>query len=468
MRQGEDTIVAVATPPGVGAIGIVRLTGPDAISIAERVFRRSHGQDDDLANVASHTVNHGYIADPESDEPIDEVLLLVMRGPHSYTGEDVVECHGHGGPVPLSAVLRALLQMGARPAEPGEFTRRAFLNGRLDLSQAEAVADLIDSRSQKGAQLALDQLAGRLGAVIRGLRHQLLDMMAHLEVVLDYPEMAIEPEARERFREQLVSIRDELDALIRSASTGKPFRDGVRTVILGQPNVGKSSLLNAMLGRDRAIVTEIPGTTRDVLEESVVVNGLPLVLTDTAGLRSSEDEVERIGVDRATAAAQQADLILFVLDDTQPLSEEEVRLARELAEQQGVILVVNKIDLGVGAIEEKMLREYLPFAPIVRVSAKTRSGLETLDEAVSSRILGDSRYQMGGEGVIITNARHEQALRRAREALDEGMTALDGDMPADMVSIDLRETLEALGQITGDTVTEDLLDRIFSTFCLGK
>ncbi|MFO8061197.1 MAG: tRNA uridine-5-carboxymethylaminomethyl(34) synthesis GTPase MnmE [Bacillota bacterium] len=466
-----DTIAAVATPPGIGGIAVVRVSGPGALCAAEKVFRRGGKRVINLADTPSHTAHYGHVVDPEDGSRADEVLLLLMKAPRSFTGEDVVEFHCHGGPVPVGAVLRAVLAAGARTAEAGEFTRRAFLNGRLDLTQAEAVADIIAARSRVGARLALRQLEGELGERIGHLRSSLIDLMAHLEVVLDYPEMDIEEKSRADTCRQLREVGNEIARLLETASAGRSYREGVRTVILGRPNVGKSSLLNALLQRERAIVTELPGTTRDVLEETLVVRGVPLLLTDTAGVRQGSDRAEEMGVRRAQEAARGAELILAMFDDSIEPTEDDRRVADQLNAIEGarIIAVVNKIDLRVGAVSDASITELVGVKiPVVRLSARTREGLDDLEAAIFELVVGEDGPGADWEGVVIGNARHEEALRRARGALEDAAVGLEGGLPADLVSIDLRECLEALGAITGEAAGEDLLDRIFSKFCVGK
>ena len=466
-----DTIAAVATPPGVGGIAIVRISGPDALRVAGRVFSSPDKSAAPVQELPSHTVHYGHVVHPKEGSRADEALLLLMKAPRSFTGEDVVELHCHGGPVPVGSVLRAVLAAGSRLAEAGEFTRRAFLNGRLDLTQAEAVADVIAARSRAGAQLALRQLEGQLGDRIRHLRSALLDLMAHLEVVLDYPELDIEEADVQDACTQLHRMQDKISGLLETAAAGRPFREGVRTVILGRPNVGKSSLLNALLQRERAIVTELPGTTRDVLEETVVVRGIPLVLTDTAGVRQGSDRAEQLGVLRAREAARGAELICVVFDDSEDFTEDDCRVIEELnsLDEPRIIAVVNKIDLLVGAIRDSRLRERVgQEVPVARISARTREGLEELEVMIFEAVVGEGGPAADSEGVVVSSARHEEALRRAQEAIVDALSGLKSQMPVDLVSIDLRECLEALGAITGEAAGEDLLDRIFSKFCVGK
>ncbi len=475
MTPGDaDTIAAVATPPGIGGIAVVRVSGIEALGVASEIFHRSSGRQVDVGSLPSHTVHHGQVVNPVDGTPADEVLMLVMKAPRSYTGEDVVEFDCHGGPVPVEAVVHAVLHAGARMAGPGEFTKRAFLNGKMDLSQAEAVADVISARSRAGARLALQQLEGQLGRRIRDLRGDLLDLMAHLEVVLDYPEMDIEEADRSEARRELAGMRQEMEELILSARRARPYREGVRTVIVGRPNVGKSSLLNGLLQRDRAIVTDTPGTTRDVLEETVVVQGIPLVLVDTAGLREGRDRVEEMGVERARRAAGEAELMLLVFDDGEPLNADDMEVIETAVGAQkrgeiGIVAVLNKIDLAARSVDEDEISARLgENAEIIRTSALTREGLDGLEDAVARQVACAAGGSVDEENAIAASARHEQALRSAATALDDARSALASGVPVDLVGIDLRECARELGTITGESAAEGLLDRIFSQFCVGK
>ncbi len=465
IHQHEDTIAAVASPPGRGGVAVIRVSGPRALAMLRRIFRSPAIPG---GEVPARRVLLGRVVEPETDRPVDEVLCFYMPAPRSYTGEDVVEFHCHGGPVPVEGVLGALIAAGARPAEPGEFTRRAFINGRMDLSQAEAVADLIAARSRVAAEFALDQLGGRLGRAVRSMRGRIIELMASIEVVLDYPELDIDDRDLREIADEGRSLSGELRRLLESAAAGRPVREGVRTAILGRPNVGKSSLLNALLGRDRAIVTAIPGTTRDTVEEELVVQGIPLVLIDTAGIRQSDDDVERIGVERARAAGERAELVLLVLDDSQGITPEDRDLLRGIRGFSSPVVVINKTDVGADRLPDRMVGEFLPGVPVVRISALTGAGIPELEAAIAERITGGHTPDAGEEGLILTNARHEEAVRAALHSLGAFRDALEAGLPVDVASIDLRETAEHLGRITGETVTEDLLDSIFANYCIGK
>ncbi len=421
----------------------------------------------------SHRAYYGFAIDQEGQKA-DEVILLPMKGPRSYTGEDVVEISCHGGPVPVQVILSSVLAAGATMAEPGEFTRRAFLNGRMDLSQAEAVADIIESHSRAGARLALRHLEGELGEQISQLRQEILEVMAGIEVVLDYPEMEIEQTQRGDMIEQLQAMKAIIGQLVDTATFGRPFREGVRTVILGRPNVGKSSLMNALLRRERAIVTDIPGTTRDVVSETIVVGGVPLIVMDTAGIRTDADRIEQLGVERARRAAADADLILLVFDDSEPLQPADEEICRMLTANgpdASVVVVINKIDLRCSEIDEEYVLRLTGNCDgsrrLVRVSAKTREGVDRLAKVVAEVVL-HGRLPVAGESIVVTNARHEEILGQSLESLSDAVDGLKEGIPADLVNIDLRRALEQLGRITGETATEDLLDRIFADFCVGK
>ncbi|MGA7731872.1 MAG: tRNA uridine-5-carboxymethylaminomethyl(34) synthesis GTPase MnmE [Chloroflexia bacterium] len=463
-----DTIAAIATPPGEGGIGTVRLSGPGAGGILGRIFVPASGKALDVERVESHKLMYGMVCDPRTRERVDEALAVLMRAPHSYTAEDVVELDCHGGVVPLQSVLSLCLREGARPAEPGEFTLRAFLNGRIDLAQAEAVVDVVRARTGEGLRLAVEQLGGGLSARVKGVRAKLLHALAHLEATIDFPEDDVPP------ADVSPDLRDALDdmrALIASATTGIVLRQGVRTAIVVRPNVGKSSLLNALLRTERAIVTEIPGTTRDTLEEVANVRGVPLVLTDTAGLRSEEDTddpIERIGMDRTRRALQEADLALLVLDGSEQLTGEDVSLVEEIKaiSPPAWLAVVNKSDLP-QKLNRRTLHEVLGKARVVEASAVTRGGTDALEERLASMVLSGKAVPRAGEAVV-TSVRHRDALQRAHELVESALDAAQEGAPSALLAVDLHGALNALGEITGETVGEDLLDEIFRNFCIGK
>ncbi len=458
--SAADTIAAIATALGEASIAVIRVSGPEAVERVAPLFRSKT----DLRRAPSHTVHYGWICDPETGERIDEVLVTVMRAPRSYTAEDVVEISTHGGIVAVQAVLRAVLKQGVRLAEPGEFTKRAFLNGRIDLAQAEAVIDLIRSRSEKAFRVARRQAEGALSARIRELRRRLVELLAHVEVNIDYPEHDVPQVTAELVAGVCSEALREVNELLRRAAEGKILREGIVTAIVGRPNAGKSSLLNALARENRAIVTDIPGTTRDIVEETVTLGGIPLRLLDTAGIRETADVVERIGVERSRHALREADLILLVIPHDEPLHEEDRRLLAELAERPAIV-VVNKVDLP-GRLEADELARLAGDRPVVRVSAKEETGLEHLEQAVRELFFGGAIETE--DLTYVSNARHIALLERAAASLRDAVAAAEAGMPVDLLQIDIAAAWEALGEIVGEAVGESLIDQIFSQFCLGK
>jgi tRNA modification GTPase len=455
----EDTIAAIATPPGEGGVAIVRISGIDAEAIAGRIFVRAQNNP---ARLNSHKLYHGRIRDPQNQRALDEVLLTVMRGPRSYTGEDVVEIHCHGGALVVRHVLGLVLRQGARQAEAGEFTKRAFLNGRMDLTQAEAVLDLIRARTDKGAGLALQQAGGALSRWVGELREELIDILVQVEAAIDFPDEEIELLRRPELIGKINSLVKKLDVISATYDWGKLFREGARVCICGRPSVGKSSLLNALLGEDRVIVTPIAGTTRDVVEESLNLNGLPIVLGDTAGIRDSDDEIERIGVGLSRQHLASADAALIVLDGSQESSIEDRTLFDDLTDKR-VLIAINKSDLP----QRLDLTELSPFvqaAHVQFVSAKTGEGIHELKESLRELLL-DTEIEAP---VVITNERHRTALRRSAGALRQAATSLGEQLAPEFVAVDLNEARKALEEITGLIDNEDVLERIFSNFCVGK
>lgn len=457
----EDTIAAIATPPGEGGIGIVRVSGPEAVRIGDKVFRPRKGRP--LKETETHRLRLGWAVEPESGEILDEVLAVVMRAPRSYTAEDVVELHCHGGPLACGRVLQAVLRAGARLAEPGEFTRRAFLNGRLDLAQAEAVLTIIRARSRAGLAAAVGQLAGDLSGRVKELKDEITGVLAAVEASLDFPEEVGEPGPAER--ERLVRVKEGIARLLETWDEGRILSRGVKVALVGRPNVGKSSLLNALLREERAIVSEIPGTTRDTISEVVQLGGIPCQVVDTAGLREAAEGVERLGIARSRAAAEAADLVLLVLDLTAGITPEDESIAEEL-KGKTVIVVGNKVD-AVEQVDRERLARWAGEWPWIVVSAKTRAGLEDLARIVRDTVLGGRAWREPGEPVVLRE-RHRAALERALRSVEEGLAAWEEGWSWDVVCIDLYAAWEALGEITGETAREDLLDRIFSEFCLGK
>lgn len=443
----QDTIAAISTPIGEGGIGIIRISGPDARKIAERVFPK---------RLASRRLVYGHIVDPETRERIDEVLVAYMAAPNTYTREDVVEINCHGGPLPLQRTLELVLREGARAANPGEFTLRAFLNGRIDLAQAEAVMDVIQARTAASLRVAMAGVGGKLSGEIRVVREAILGVLAYLTARIDFPEDDV---AEQDITESLADCRSMVERLIESADAGIIYRQGVRTAIVGRPNVGKSSLLNRLLRDSRAIVTEVPGTTRDTLEEVVNIKGVPFVLVDTAGIRQSSDIVERMGVDRSRRAIEQADLVLLVLDGSQDLSEYDKTII-EMVADKAVIAIANKSDLG-----KRSEISDLPWEAL-SLSTLTGAGLADLEERMVQSVMGGK--VITGDSLLVSNPRHKDALQRAEQHLAAAEESYHADMPADFISIDLTAALMALGEITGDEVGEDLLEAIFSRFCIGK
>lgn len=457
-----DTIAAISTPMGEGAIAIVRLSGDEAFTIADRVYRSGGKQ---LQSVPSHTIHYGHIVDPKTDETIEEVMVSVMKGPKTFTREDVVEINCHGGVVSVNRVLQLLLREGARLAEPGEFTKRAFLNGRIDLSQAEAVMDLIRAKTDRAMSVAMNQMQGRLSRLVQSLRQEILEILAQVEVNIDYPEYDdVEEMTLNMMMEKSQYVRDEVEKLLKTSEQGKILREGLSTVIIGRPNVGKSSLLNSLVQENKAIVTDIPGTTRDVIEEYVNVRGVPLKLVDTAGIRETEDIVERIGVERSRQVLKEADLILLVLNHGEELSDEDRRLF-EAVTGMDVIVIVNKTDLD-QAIDLDEVKQLSGDHKLVTTSLLKEQGVDELEESIAS-LFFDGSVDLG-DGTYVSNSRHIALLHQALQAIEEAIQGAEMGTPVDMVQIDLRRTWEILGEMIGDTVQESLIDQLFSQFCLGK
>ncbi len=455
-----DTIAAISTPVGEGAISIVRLSGTRAIEIANNLFKGK-----DLREVDSHTMHYGKIVDPETGETIDEVLVSVMRAPKTFTVEDVVEINGHGGMIAIKRILQSVLDEGARLAEPGEFTKRAFLNGRIDLSQAESVMDIIQSQTEAAMQVAVNQLEGRLSTLIRDLRQALIEIIAHVEVNIDYPEYDdVEEMTHEMMEEKTSYVLKEIEALLEVAKQGKILREGVQTAIVGRPNVGKSSLLNALVQEERAIVTDIAGTTRDVIEEYVNVRGIPLRLMDTAGIRETEDLVEQIGVQKSQDILGKADLTLFLLNYHEPLTKDDRKIFSML-EDLPYILIINKVDLE-GRLEEEEIKALAKDRPVIYMSLKDGKGITELEDAIENLFLQEELDRR--EHLYISNVRHIDLLKKAKQALVDAREALAMQLPLDIVQIDVRRSWEFLGEIVGDTASESLIDQLFSQFCLGK
>lgn len=457
----HDTIAAISTAVGEGGIAIIRISGPQAISGTDAIFHSKIS----LKDADSHTVHYGHIIDPSSGEKVEEVLVTLMRGPRSFTAEDVVEINAHGGVIAVKKVLDIVLQQeDVRTAEPGEFTKRAFLNGRIDLMQAEAVIDLIRSKSDRAFSVARKQAEGVLSKRIVALRQTVIELLAHIEVNIDYPEHDVEEMTSVYIREQCQSAIDEIDKLLKTANEGKILREGIMTAIVGRPNVGKSSLLNVLTQENKAIVTDIPGTTRDVIEQFVTLNGIPLRLLDTAGIRETNDVVERIGVERSRDALQEADLILFVLNHNEPLGEDDRMLLKQL-QNRSVIVIVNKTDLP-GRLELDEVKRLMTSDAIVRMSVLQESGLDVLEKTISEMFFEGQLES--NDLTYVSNVRHIALLKRAKQSLLDAIEATYSGIPIDVIQIDARLAWESLGEILGDEAGDSLIDQIFSQFCLGK
>ncbi len=471
----DDTIAAIATPLGEGGLAVIRVSGVTAFEIADRCFRSSSAKAEPPSAAKSHTLHHGHIM--RGDAVVDEVLLAVMRAPRTYTCENTIEVSCHGGLLPAKAVLDTMLAAGARMAMPGEFTRRAFLNGRLDLAQAEAVADLIHARTELSLRAAEEQLAGKLSQRINQLRDDLMKTLAHIEAHIDFPDEDIAPDTRNKLIERLQSGVTFMDMLLRTANEGQLLRRGIRAAIIGRPNAGKSSLLNQLLGRDRAIVSHIPGTTRDTIEETANIRGVPVVFIDTAGLREAGDEIEVEGIRRSRESLARAELILHVLDASEPITPEDENFLQEFAGKKRIV-VRNKTDLTVkmSALPltpalspsdgERVAEGRVRGAPSVDISCATGQGIEALKDTIKQLVWAG---QINAEMLeVMINSRHQDALSRARAATLRTIDAIRSDASLEFVALDLHIATNAVGEIVGKTTTEDLLDSIFSQFCLGK
>lgn len=459
--QELDTIAAISTPMGEGAIAIVRVSGAEAVAAVDAIYKGK----EKLGNVSTHTIHYGHLVDPKTEETVEEVMVSVMRAPRTFTREDIVEINCHGGIVSVNRVLELVLeQKDVRLAEPGEFTKRAFLNGRIDLSQAEAVMDLIRAKTDRAMNVALTQMEGKLSRLIQSLRQELIETIASVEVNIDYPEYDAEEMTNQLILEKASLVMEQLDALLQTAKQGKILREGLKTAIIGRPNVGKSSLLNNFVHENKAIVTDIPGTTRDVIEEYVNVRGVPLQLIDTAGIRETEDVVEKIGVERSKQKVKEADLVLFVVNYNESLTEEDKSLF-ETIEDRETIVVVNKTDLE-QKISLEALRALVGSRTIITTSMVTEQGMDELEQAI--RTLFFKGEVEAGDLTYVSNARHVALLKQAKAALQEAMNASEAGMPIDLVQIDITRTWQLLGEIIGDAVSEDLINQLFSQFCLGK
>ena len=462
MQTEFDTIAAISTAPGEGAIGIVRISGDLAISIASSIYQCGTKQ---LEEQKTHTIHYGHIVDPKSGEIYDEVMVSVLRAPKTFTREDIVEINCHGGIVAINRVLQLVLRMGARLAEPGEFTKRAFLNGRIDLSQAEAVMDLIRAKTDKSMQLAMRQLDGQLSHLIQNLRQEILNTLAQVEVNIDYPEYDdVEEMTLQLLREKTQQVLQGIRALLNTASQGKILRDGLKTAIVGRPNVGKSSLLNVLLREEKAIVTDIAGTTRDTIEEYVNVRGVPLQLIDTAGIRETDDVVEKIGVERSRKALKEADFVLLLLNQSEILQEEDIRLLETTKGMKRIILF-NKTDLP-SKLSTEDIAPYAQEEEIVTTSMLNKEGIDQLEEKIAGYFFQGQMNER--DATYLSNTRHIALLEKAEQALVEVQNGIEMEMPVDLIQIDFTRAWDLLGEITGDSVQDELLTQLFSQFCLGK
>lgn len=455
----EDTIAAIATAYGEGGIGIIRISGPESLNIMNRVFRPINA-----GSIESRRMTYGSVIDPDNQEIIDEVLSVYMKGPKTYTAEDVVEINCHGSVVSLRKTLDAVLASGARMAEPGEFTKRAFLNGRMDLSQAEAVIDIIKSKTNKGYDVAISQLDGRLSNRITEIRNRLLDVLVDVTVNIDYPDEDIEYITYENLIKCISSIGEMIDKLLSTANAGRMIKDGIRVAIVGKPNVGKSSLMNELLGENRAIVTEVAGTTRDTIEECININDIPIYLIDTAGIHDTDDMVEQLGIEKSKLAFNNADFIIFIIDGSSNLTKEDYDIMELLSDRKCLVLI-NKIDLA-NVITEDSLASYFNDAKIIYTSLTNGQGVNEIGNYIEELVYGGKIYQ--GESVLVNNARHVDLLNKSRVALDDALNMAKNGEALDFIDIDINEAYALLGEIIGETVSDDVINEVFARFCLGK
>lgn len=457
----EDTIAAISTPIGVGGIGIIRVSGKEAISIVDKIFKAANKKS--LTEVDSHTITYGHIIS-QSGKVLDEVLIMLMKAPKTFTREDVIEINCHGGPIPLNAVLMEVINAGARLADSGEFTKRAFLNGRIDLSQVEAIMDIIEAKTELSLSQAIGQLEGNLSKRIKAYQDTLIQIIARIEVSIDYPEYDQDEPITSDFEEELRVLNDELGDLLKTADTGKMIREGVKTAIVGRPNVGKSSLLNALLEENKAIVTDIPGTTRDVVEAYLNIDGIPYQLLDTAGIRETEDIVEQIGVERSKSSIEEADLVLMLMDSHAGLLDKDREILNQVKGKH-VIYALNKSDLE-SNITQEMLDQYFNDGSVIRISAKAQSGLSELKQAMKQVVM-KGEAQVKNEATI-SNQRQKQALINAIKSLEKVIEAIEMGLPEDCLAIDLHDAFGHLGMIVGESIKEEIINQLFSRFCLGK
>ena len=455
----EETIAAIATAYGEGGIGIVRISGPEAFDILGNVFVQAKGTD-----IEARRVTYGKVIDRETGDTVDEAIAIYMKEPASYTGEDVVELQCHGSVVSLRKTLALVLRNGARMAEPGEFTKRAFLNGRIDLSQAEAVMDVVKAKTDKTFDVAISQLEGSLSGRINEIRVDLLDLLVNITVNIDYPDEDIEEMTYEGLKTSLSSIGDDIEKLLSTAGTGRMIREGLKVAIIGRPNVGKSSLMNSLLKESRAIVTEIPGTTRDTIEEALTVRGIPVYLTDTAGIRKTGDVIEQIGIEKAKEAFNNADFIIDIIDASSPLSEEDREILDYIGDRKAMILL-NKQDAGTVVIPTD-IAHISPNSDIICTSLLTGEGVSEIEDKIEELVYGGQIAQ--SSSIMVTNVRHEELLHRSKQAVGDALVLTENMEQLDIIEIDVRNAYDLLGEITGETVTDEILDEVFSRFCLGK
>ena len=451
-----STIVAISTAPGIGGIGIIRMSGEKSFEILNKIFVTNDKP------IAGYTMKYGKIVD-EKNVIIDEVLVSYFVAPNSYTRENVCEINSHGGMVVMKKILELCLKNGAILAEPGEFTKRAFLNGRIDLSQAEAVIDIINSKTDKEAKASINQLEGNLSLEIKNIRKDLISMMADIEASIDYPEYDVEEVTTNKVKEVLIKEKDRFIKLEKSFDNGKILKDGINTAIIGRPNAGKSSLLNIMLNEERAIVTSVEGTTRDTIEEYISINGIPLKIIDTAGIREANDEVEKIGVEKAKKIAKESDLIIGIFDISRKMNKEDYEIL-DILKNKNSIIVLNKIDLDENNVDIEKVKEINK--PIVQISTKTREGIENLYKEIENII--ETKEISSDNEIIVTNTRHKSLIIKAMDSVDKSLETIENKMPIDIIVVYVKDILENLGEITGETVTEDIIKEIFSKFCLGK
>ncbi|MGL5640743.1 MAG: tRNA uridine-5-carboxymethylaminomethyl(34) synthesis GTPase MnmE [Paraclostridium sp.] len=456
----DDTIAAIATAPGEGGIGIIRISGEKSLQVANEIFKSVTGKKIEEYN--TRTLIYGNILDGE--KKIDEVLVAYMKGPNSYTTEDVIEINCHGGFISVKKILELILSKDVRLADQGEFTKRAFLNGRIDLAQAEAIIDVINAKTDMAHTVAQSQLEGSLSNKIKSLRYDITEMLAHITVSIDFPDEDVEHITYNTLKERSLELQKEINRLYDTSESGKILRDGLKTVIVGKPNVGKSSLLNAVLGENRAIVTDIPGTTRDVIEEFVNIKGIPLKIVDTAGIRETEDVVEKIGVEKSKEFFSSADLSIVVLDSSRKLDIEDIEILKAVQPNKTIVLL-NKTDLN-QVIEIEKVKEYIDEENIINISALQNEGIEKIHDKIEDMVFAGT--VRNSSDLVVTNSRHKDALYKAKQSIADAIMAIESYMPLDFIEVDFKNIWDYLGYINGDTLTEDLLDTIFSNFCIGK